>query len=299
MPPQLQFGRGAIEHRKAVRVICHVGNESSSDDPTTTLLKWNGPGQPFSFFKLPWIANAITMQVRPGPSVFVLNSDGIVGLGYGTFSQETIHAAKGGPTDRGPLNDIRSIGGRIFAVGMSRQIYERDPVSGWHRIDENVALDIGDATVAGFNSISGLSDAHLWTVGFGGEIWLRTAGEWRRSESPTNLTLHRVIAIDRNLTYACGQVGVLLLNSGTGWIPVEHGATDDNLWDLAWFRNALYVSTEHGIFRLRDRNLESVSVPDVSTFGHLDVADGVLWSFGTRHICWTEDGIAWHDETPR
>jgi hypothetical protein len=295
--PQVRFSRGTIENRNVVRVICHLGTESEGDRPTTTLLKWTA-GKPFSYFRLPWVASAISIFGAPDPNVFVLNSDGIVGFGYGTFSQEMVDASREGPSGRGPLRDVRCLGSRVYVVGMARQVYFRERGSGWRRADDGIVLPLGEIRVAGLNSIDGVPGKRLWAVGFLGEIWSQTDRSWEQIDSPTNVTLHRVITPTEQLVFACGQLGVLLRSEGLRWQVVEHYATTDDFWDLAWFDGSLYVASRRTLFRLEGDELIPIDVPGVTTFGHLDAADGVLWSFGTRHICWTSDGRDWHDETP-
>jgi len=48
-----------------------------------------------------------------------------------------------------------------------------------------------------------------------------------------------------------------------------------------------------------DGTFSEVRVPNVSSFGHLHAADGVMWSFGTLQLAWTDDAKTWNIEDPR
>jgi len=155
--------------------------------------------------------------------------------------------------------------------------------------------------VAGFNSIDGLSEDDFYAVGFGGEIWRCLKGRWRQIESPTNVVLHRVRVVPDDLAYACGQEGVLLRGRGDEWEQIDHGATEDNLWDLEWYGDRLYLAHDDGLFTLKGANsLEAVKfgIRGTITCRHLHANDGVLLSSGPKNVVWTSDGKKWEEITP-
>jgi hypothetical protein len=47
-----------------------------------------------------------------------------------------------------------------------------------------------------------------------------------------------------------------------------------------------------------DGAFAEVKIENVTSFGHLHAADGVLWSFGTLQLAWTDDGQRWNPEQP-
>ena len=157
----------------------------------------------------------------------------------------------------------------------------------------------GRSVVSGFNSIDGLGEDDIYAVGYGGEIWRRVNNTWRQLESPTNVILHRVRVVKKKLAYASGQKGVLLRGVGDSWQEIRHDSTQDNLWGLEWFKGTLYMASEDTLYRLNDDDdLDVVDMQGIDTCGHLHANDGVMWSFGTKNIAWSEDAVNWNDVTP-
>jgi hypothetical protein len=147
--------------------------------------------------------------------------------------------------------------------------------------------------------MDGLDESDIYAVGFEGEIWRRVSEKWRQLESPTNVILHQVRMVKKNLAYACGQKGVLLVGKGDEWTEIKHTATEDDLWGMQLFNDTLYVASDDGIFALdKNSDLNAVSVKGIKTFGYLHANEGVMWSFGLKDLIWTDDGKKWHDETP-
>lgn len=70
--------------------------------------------------------------------------------------EEIIDDSNQGPRGRGPIRDLRLVGGYLYACGMSRQVYRREAPGTWVRRDEGVVLPLGSTSIAGFNSIEGL-----------------------------------------------------------------------------------------------------------------------------------------------
>jgi hypothetical protein len=59
----------------------------------------------------------------------------------------------------------------------------------------------------------------------------------------------------------------------------------------------VYVAGERGVYVLdADRQLARVHVFDGPswTYRHLHAGGGTLWSFGSEHLIWTDDGQSWN-----
>lgn len=203
-----------------------------------------------------------------------------------------------GPQFRGPMRDIRWIGSHFFAAGMARQVYRRDTPGSWSRVDAGTVLPLGTKTVGGFNSIDGLSEDDIFAVGFGGEIWRRQKGKWRKLDSPSNVVLSRVRVVRPDLIYAVGQQGVLLEGRGDAWKIIEQAATSDDFWGLEWFREQLYIASEDCIYLLTAAgDLQEVDTGESEedrTHYDLHANDGILLSVGQKTLLWT-DGVTWHE----
>jgi len=232
--------------------------------------------------------------------IFVAGRLGFIGIiDKNRVIEETIE----GPQSQGFIRDLRVIGHHLYATGMGRQVYRRLGPAEWGSFDHglvNISTDYLDIT--GFNAIDGASEEDIYAVGFDGEIWRCVSGEWRQVASPTNLILERVRTLKPDLVYAAGQGGILLRGHDEVWEVIHQTETDEDFWGLEWFRDRLYLSTDSGLFRLNDRDeLESVDLGlgGPRTYSQLHANNGALWSFGPKHLSWTEDGGTWNDVVTR
>jgi len=208
-----------------------------------------------------------------------------------------------GPDSQGFIRDLRPIGQHLYAVGMGRQVYRRLGPQHWVQFDDGLKNAPEDyLEVTGFNAIDGASEEDIYAVGFNGEIWHCAKGKWREVASPTNLILERVRVVRSDLVYAAGQRGVLLRGHEEVWESIDQSITDKDFWGLEWFRDHLYLSTNEALFRLNDRDeLESVDLglAGPRTYSQLHANKGALWSFGPKHLSWTQDAETWIDALMR
>jgi len=299
-PTPYSFGAGFVQDRGTLRVIAQIDALADAGETASQVMKW-ASGK-WGHFAIEWTAVRIWYTAEP-LQAFFMGPDGeiLVGTPKDGPREETLDETTEGPQGRGPLRDLRLIGSHLYAAGMSRQVYRREGVNRWPHQDEGTVLALGSKTVAGFNSIDGLSEGDFYAVGFGGEIWRCLKGRWRQIQSPTNVVLHRVKVVRENWAYACGQEGVLLQGYGDAWEQIDHGATEDDFWDAEWFQGRLYLAHEDGLFTLTDKNrFERVKfgIRGAITCRHLHANDGVLLSSGPKNVLWTNDGTTWHDITP-
>lgn len=297
----VSFASGFVRSREIAYVIASIDSLRLAGSTATLIMKWMGPGGTWSHFEQVWTAVRLWVKEKPDVEFFVLGADGTVGYSstYIDNAEEQVDPTEEGPSRRGPLRDLRWIGNHLYVAGMGRQVYRREGPGRWVRKDQGVVLDRGVIEVAGFNAISGLDEDDIYAVGYGGDIWRRVTSEWRQMESPTNVMLNRVRAIDRGLVYACGQKGVLLRGHGELWETIDHGATTDSLWGMEWFNGRLYASSDAAVYVLEeDDHLKRVDMGGIKSCGHLHANHGVMWSFGTKHLAWTDDGVHWHEVTP-
>lgn len=213
------------------------------------------------------------------------------------------------PTLQGPwLRDMRFIGNHLYVVGMGRKVYRREGRNRWVRWDAGCRQDSvlkekdGELVpdLAGFNSIDGLDESDMYAVGFGGQIWRCLNGTWEEICSPTNLMFNKVKMIEDDSVFVAGKMGLIFWGCGSRWREIEHEDTENEIWDLEWFNDKLYVATSDRLYTLTDmdRLKPVVTGKKRGTFGHLHANDGVLLSVGSKHVLWTEDGRRWHDITP-
>jgi hypothetical protein len=224
-----------------------------------------------------------------------ISEDGLVRiLGSQDNFEEQIGRGEDHPEKRGPLREVRTIGGYAYACGMDRQVYRRAAAQSWVCIDQDMRRAEAAMDVFGFESIHGFGESDIYAVGWHGEVWHFDGGRWRRIEAPTNLILTRVFCAEDGEVYICGQRGILLKGRGARWEVIEQQETQEDLWDLQWFNGKLYLSTTRMLYTLEGDRLERVETGDeiAGSCYHLDAADGILWSIGAKDIL-QFDGEEW------
>jgi len=296
----LSFLSGFVQSREIARVVATIDQLSDAGAERSWLMKWSKADEKWVRFVVQWTATHISVLMNNGAYVYATGPKGKVAVLTPTgSSEEVIDASDDGPFSRGPLRDLRAIQGRLYVCGMARQVYRREGPNQWTRRDEGVVLPKGIARVVGFNAIDGLSEEDIYAVGFAGEIWQCKGSRWHQLDSPTNAVLHCVRAVRQDLIYAAGQKGILLRGNGDEWGQIEQTATAKDFWGMEWFKDSLFVCSDEAVYVLRDDGqLENVSQGKLATCGHLHANDDVMWSFGTKQVAWTENGVDWTDATP-
>jgi hypothetical protein len=281
-------------------VIAQIDKLADAGSTRNQIMKWSRPTNGWSYFVIEWSAIRLAMRLGPQSELYALGANGEVLVASPAGStEERVNASDEGPRLRGPMRDMRWIGDHLYASGMARQVYRREKPGLWARADVGAVLPLGSLQIAGFNAIDGLTEDDIFAVGFAGEFWRRHKGRWTQLESPTNVVLHRVRVVRPDLVFASGQLGALFRWTGTAWHQIDHGTTTDDLWGMEWYRGALYVATTSAVFCLSDDDtLKRVDMKlgDGRTSAHLQTNDDVLWSFGSKHLSWT-DGNSWYDQT--
>lgn len=197
---------------------------------------------------------------------------------------------------RGYIREIREIaGGKLYAAGTCRQLYRRDGPANWVCLDIWQKDESDEILDCSFESVDGFSEEEIYTVGWEGEIWLFNGSSWKQIESPTNVSLYKVLCAPDGNVYAAGTFGTLLRGKGDAWELIEHEDTTDDIWGLAWFEGQLYLSTTSVVYRLDGDQLKLVDYGDgevPTTCYHLSAADGILWSIGAKDVV-QFDGSKW------
>ncbi|MFO7607684.1 MAG: hypothetical protein R6X35_00615 [Candidatus Krumholzibacteriia bacterium] len=276
-------------------VLAQMGDDDSDRPRESLVLTWAQGSDPIAT-PLGWIATRLATAGGPD-EIAVMGPEGDFGIiAAAGLRHEPLQPAGPGPDTMGHLRDLQAIGGRYLAAGMGRQVYLRAAPGRWERLDDGALADPAALEVTGFNAVDGVDLDHLNGVGFGGEIWYRDGEAWRRVDSPTNLVLYGIAAVSPDLVFAGGQAGVLLRGSRDRWVTLPQPLSTGDIWDLAWFRDRLYVATTAAVFVL-DGN-DELQPLDIGAGGPgaaqaLHAAHGALWSFGASHLAWTEDGETW------
>ena len=191
------------------------------------------------------------------------------------------------------LRRLAVVDHQIFACGMNRVVLKRDGFARWAAIGPGP--DAADPAVVGFEDIGGFSEAEMYAVGWGGEIWWRDGGQWRRADSPTNANLCALACAPDGSVYVAGHDGVMLRGRHDQWQLIETTRRDD-LRDVAVFDGQVFVVTDFAIFRLTEAGLapeaDFVDTHDLpATCLHLLEASDGLVSLGQKDVFIRSDGL--------
>jgi hypothetical protein len=281
------------------RMVAQI-NDPDGEFLASWVMRWT-PGSPkWAKLEVRWIAASLAMVEQPKLEVAAMGPEGTcVVLDLEGNHLEYPAGAAGATLTNGFIREIRRIGGSLFACGMGRQVYRREASGAWSPAHQGVLLAPGAKEAAGFNSIHGMMEDDLWTVGFLGEIWRCRSGWWAAETSPTNVALNKILVVNDRLAFIAGKAGTLLrYDDRAGWAVLPQPGLDVELWDLAWFRDRLFVATGDDLLAL-DANAALTRVADTPHgITHLSVSDDTMWAISPKQVIWTRDAVAWNDVTP-
>ena len=250
----------------------------------------------FSHYRIDWQATGVVVVDEPEFQVLALKPDGSVHFFGESEGVEVIDKSNDGPSRRGMLREIRKIGDIAYVCGMGRQVYRRPAPGKWERMDAGALCPLGWTEATSFDSIDGFDDRTFYAVGLNGAIWKYAGDSWIQCDSPTTVWLKRVKCVASGTVFACGQSGTLIRGDGENFEVVQHNATNDDFVGLEWFNERLYVATATTLYEFDGERLKQVDpgFGHATTYGLLHAKDGVMWSFGRKHLAYN-DGKKWHE----
>lgn len=222
--------------------------------------------------------------------LFFVNSTGSI--------ESKIHVTdKCSPENRGPMRKVRNILGRIYAVGMGRQVYRFNDSGIWDCIDEtcySVAIDPENTVICSFEDIDGFSDSELYAVGLGGEIWCYNGNNWKQLDSPTSIPLTNISCAEDGYCYISGRAGIIVRGRNNKWEIIEHNITNEDFWSSVWFNGRLFLSTTHLVYEYTNSKLINVEFGDYlpESCYSLCCLEKYLWSIGAKDVM-RFDGDQW------
>jgi hypothetical protein len=236
-------------------------------------------------------AHAMCKVDRPEPGVIMLCSEGF----YAYFTT-TVYAGSifrealplGGGPRFGSFRSVARIAGMAYAIGLRGMVYRFDGVSAWTRIDAGVPEDFDGQAIAGFAADD------LYAVGFRGQMMHYDGTRWTGVVLPTNANLTAVVCANSGTVYAAGHRGELISGRGSTWASLSEDAFSEDIWGLAWFQDALYVSSLYRVLRRVHGRLEPVAFGKANPQSCYQLSTGqdVLWSIGETDVV-QFDGQTW------
>lgn len=173
------------------------------------------------------------------------------------------------------MASVSEIGGKAHAVGHCGAVYRLDELTQWTRIDDGLSPDFMIEAIHGFDG------SDVYAAGFRGALWHFDGQKWTKRDLPTNANLNAVKCAGNGTVYLGGQGGILVRGREDTWETIDQEEMTDDVWDIEWFEEELYVSSS-AVYRLKRDRLEPVDFgddPPKSAY-HLSAAKGVLWSIG-------------------
>jgi hypothetical protein len=240
-----------------------------------------------------WTTTSLTVVKEPLEQALFIGLWGQVQrVGSGDVNEEFALAnLPDGPKTSGHIRCIRAIAGRAYAAGMRRQVYRREGMDSWERMDMDVRTDL---TGHGFAAIHGLDAASIYAAGLRGEIWYYDGMRWRQEDSPTKRIITDIWCSASGKVFACGLGGTVLVRSDGVWRLVDHDATVDDFWSIREFGGRVFLAAMRDLYELSGDTVVPVN------FGHdapatcfaLSVAGNTMWSVGAKNI-FSFDGTRW------
>ena len=278
-----EFVRGAARRKDLVYIISKVKALLAEDVPHCSVVAVY-QGNWADAVDAPWSSTAIAVARTPVEKVIVVGEDGdVFAYAAGTAVKEALEPR---PV---LVRSATTIEGEVYACGMKRQVYRRQGDGAWRDISATAPKP---KQQVGFEALDGYSHREIYAVGWQGEIWQYDGTRWLKRTSPTKLILTAVCCAPDGMVYVAGQQGVMIRGREDTWELVAwRDDVGDDLWDLCWYKNKLYVSTMTGLYTLEGNALVNVDV-DVGSFYSLSTADDVLWSIGRDEVA-SFDGTTW------
>jgi hypothetical protein len=262
---------------------------TEEDSPHAKLLAWN-QGK-FSETWVKFNAHSICRILSPERGVVVVAADGHYGVFHravhvGSIFRESQPPPQG--TRYASLRAVAEIDGHAYAVGLRGMAYRLDKIDEWTRIDDGLPESFNVEAIDGFNA------AEMYAVGSKGAMWQHNGQTWTRRDLPTNANLTTIKCAGDGQVYVGGHAGILIRGRDSIWEIIDQDDVEDDIWDLEWYQDAVFVSTLSGAYRLAGSTLESLHFGDEKpkSFYQLSARDGVLWSIGETDVL-SFDGASW------
>jgi hypothetical protein len=283
------FRTGAVRSKEIGYVLAANDGVDEDEYGHTAIFQYN-KGEEWGQEDLEWItASCCVSQVPKEQMVAVGDAGQFVALGGGEMVEGNIEDSVKERAKDSVLRAVQDVAGKAYAVGMMKQVYRRDGRELWTDIGASLP-DKG-----GFEAIHGTSEKDLYAVGWKGEIWHYDGKKWESIDSPTNKILTGVCCAGDGNVYVCGKDGILLRGKGSRWELIDHDETEEDFWDLEWFKGQLYASTMSFVYNLKGKSLviNDMDENPASSCYHLSATkDQLLWSVGAKDIM-VCDGRKW------
>lgn len=258
--------------------------------PHAITIRWAG-GE-FATGECNYDAHSACVIAYPEPGLVDVAAAGYYSVNTkgGLISQDIFECSQPDPDKprSGGIRAVAAIAGKAYAVGIRGMVYRLDDISRWTRIDNGLPDSFNAQAISGFD------EADIYVVGRHGELWHFNGAKWRKIELPTNKNLTAIKCAGNGVVYIAGYGGMLVHGRNDTWEVINHDETEDDFWDVEFFKGNVYLSTMSDVFLLVNSGLNSLDFGSDSPDScyQLSVAENVMWSSGEFDVM-AFDGAKW------
>jgi hypothetical protein len=281
-PGVFNLRAGALSSREDVLIVAGLARLDAEHTAHSIALKWSGT-LPWHGFALEWSA-ASCCTVTDARRVFcILGINGEFGVVHGNEISE-------GDIGETSMYAVNAVGRSTYAVGTVGKVLRSEDCRSWNRL--NHAKTVNNNLL---QAIAAYTPDEVYAVGAKGTIVLLRPTKAERIDSPTNLVLSGICRGPDGLLYACGQKGVVLRGREHKWTVIDHGVTNEDLWDIRAFQGRVFLTSTHFLYELNGNSLETVRIehdPPRTLCKLTSAGDDTLLSVGQRDA-FLFDGREW------
>ncbi|EEZ4383009.1 hypothetical protein DDM35_002700 [Escherichia coli] len=250
-----------------------------------------------------WNRLYCTASILPSKKLVYISAEGVVYIvGPGVKKKYNINESW---INKHMLPDYHGGGPAYFAVYRAKILFGYAWICGPRG---NVAKSVGDEqweykghpfpdtqdidalTNQDFQDIDGFEENDMYAVGGRGMVWHYNGSTWQQIAFPTNMFLYSVCCGEDGEVYIGAQSGAVFKGRGNRWKQIISGGLANPFNDMVWFQGRVWVTSDHGIWTIKDDIIEQPLIPDevMACAGSMSVGDGVLLVAG-------EGGAAFHN----
>ena len=198
-----------------------------------------------------WSAIAMAAVKYPGESRWLVLAVSSRGFIWELYPRGPVESVSRMPFEV-ELTNAATIGQVIYVCGMGRTCYVRSAAGVWK--DVSAPWPRPEEGVIGFTDLAGLDEDLMFAVGWSGEIWVRSDGNWEQEDSPTNANFNAIAVGPEGDVYCVADGGVMVKGRRGAWETVETGI-DANLQDVCVHGGDVFACTDSVVLRLVDGGL--------------------------------------------